>query len=88
MGSGQQQHQERVASPQLEDEPRCWDEAPLSVAEPWQDALSRRCVCVSNVVRSLSFVPGNDGPMSRHPGLVLILGRLVLLHHLHPRFRN
>lgn len=69
---------------QLEDEPRCWDEAPLSTAESWQDALSKRCVCISNIVRGLSFIPGNDAEMSRHPGLVLILGRLVLLHHHHP----
>ncbi|XP_035986440.1 AT-rich interactive domain-containing protein 1B isoform X1 [Fundulus heteroclitus] len=72
----------------LEDEPRCWDEAPLSTAEPWQDSLAKRCVCVSNIVRSLSFVPGNDAVLSRHPGLVLILGRLVLLHHRHPRRRR
>lgn len=70
---------------QLEDEPRCWDEAPLSTAEAWQDSLARRCLCVSNIVRGLSFVPGNDADMSRHPGLVLILGRLVLLQHHHPR---
>ncbi|XP_029983967.1 AT-rich interactive domain-containing protein 1B isoform X2 [Sphaeramia orbicularis] len=69
---------------QLEDEPRCWDEAPLSTAEAWQDALAKRCVCISNIVRGLSFVPGNDADMSRHPGLVLILGRLILLHHRHP----
>ncbi|XP_062322943.1 AT-rich interactive domain-containing protein 1B isoform X7 [Osmerus eperlanus] len=78
----------RSLLPLLEDEPRCWDEAPLSVAEPWQDALAKRCVCVSNIVRSLSFVPGNDAEMSRHPGLVLVLGRLVLLHHLHPDRRR
>ncbi|XP_070782221.1 AT-rich interactive domain-containing protein 1B [Enoplosus armatus] len=70
---------------QLEDEPRCWDEAPLSTAESWQDSLAKRCLCISNIVRGLSFVPGNDADMSRHPGLVLILGRLVLLHHHHPR---
>lgn len=35
-------------------------------------------------MRGLSFVPGNDAYMSRHAGLVLILGRLVLLHHRHP----
>uniref|UniRef100_A0A4W5MDA5 AT-rich interactive domain 1B n=1 Tax=Hucho hucho TaxID=62062 RepID=A0A4W5MDA5_9TELE len=72
----------------LEDEPCCWDEAPLSTAEPWQDALARRCVCISNIVRGLSFIPGNDNDMSGHPGLVLILGRLVLLHHLHPQRRT
>ncbi|KAM9840693.1 AT-rich interactive domain-containing protein 1B-like isoform 2-T2 [Aulostomus maculatus] len=70
---------------QQEDEPRCWDEAPLSTAESWQDALAKRCVCIANIVRGLSFIPGNDSNMSRHPGLVLILGRLVLLHHHHPQ---
>nr|XP_023663758.1 AT-rich interactive domain-containing protein 1B isoform X2 [Paramormyrops kingsleyae] len=68
----------------LEDEPRTLDEAPLSTAATWQDSLARRCICISNIVRSLSFVPGNDAEMSRHPGLVLILGELVLLHHEHP----
>ena len=68
----------------LEDEARGWAEAPLSTAQPWQDQLARRCVCVSNVLRSLSVVPGNDAEMSRHPGLVLLLGRLALLHHRHP----
>lgn len=69
----------------LEDEPRCWDEAPLSVAEGWQDELARRCICVSNIIRGLSFVPGNDSDIARHPGLVLVLGKLVLLHHEHPK---
>ncbi|TDH00803.1 hypothetical protein EPR50_G00192440 [Perca flavescens] len=74
---------------ELEDEPLCWDECPLSLAESWQDSVSRRCLCVSNILRGLSFVPGNDGEMSRHAGLVLILGRLVLLHHTHtPRKRT
>ncbi|XP_034017292.1 AT-rich interactive domain-containing protein 1A isoform X2 [Thalassophryne amazonica] len=68
----------------LEDEPHSKDEAPLSTLSDWQDSLARRCVCVSNIVRSLSFVPGNDLEMSKHPGLLLLLGRLLLLHHRHP----
>ncbi|XP_039904869.1 AT-rich interactive domain-containing protein 1B-like isoform X2 [Simochromis diagramma] len=68
----------------LEDEPRCLDEAPLTTTSAWQDSLSKRCTCVSNIVRSLSFIPGNDLDMSRHPALVLLLGRLLLLHHVHP----
>ncbi|TRY77572.1 hypothetical protein DNTS_007214 [Danionella cerebrum] len=72
----------------LEDEPRCWDEAPLSVAESWQDELAKRCMCVSNIIRGLSFVPGNDSELAQHPGLVLVLGRLVLLHHDHPDRRR
>ncbi|XP_053191155.1 AT-rich interactive domain-containing protein 1B-like [Scomber japonicus] len=68
----------------LEDEPRCLDEAPLSTTSAWQDSLTKRCLCVSNIIRSLSFLPGNDSDMSRHPALVLLLGRLLLLHHQHP----
>ncbi|CAB1333686.1 unnamed protein product [Coregonus sp. 'balchen'] len=68
----------------VEDEPHSKDEGPLVTLANWQDALARRCICVSNIVRSLSFVPGNDQEMSKHPGLMLLLGRLVLLHHRHP----
>ncbi|CDQ76587.1 unnamed protein product [Oncorhynchus mykiss] len=68
----------------LEDEPHSKDETALSTLSDWQDALARRCVCVSNIVRSLSFIPGNDLEMSKHPGLLLLLGSLVLLHHRHP----
>ncbi|XP_010865393.2 AT-rich interactive domain-containing protein 1A isoform X3 [Esox lucius] len=68
----------------VEDEPHSKDEGPLVMLASWQDALARRCICVSNIVRSLSFVPGNDQEMSKHPGLMLLLGRLVLLHHRHP----
>ncbi|XP_052474185.1 AT-rich interactive domain-containing protein 1A isoform X1 [Carassius gibelio] len=68
----------------LEDEPHSKDEAPLITLSDWQDSLARRCICVSNIVRSLSFIPGNDSEMSKHPGLLLLLGRLLLLHHQHP----
>uniref|UniRef100_A0A8C6PA10 AT-rich interaction domain 1A n=1 Tax=Nothobranchius furzeri TaxID=105023 RepID=A0A8C6PA10_NOTFU len=68
----------------LEDEPHSKDETPLSTLLDWQDSLARRCICISNIVRSLSFVPGNDLEMSKHPSLLLLLGRLVLLHHRHP----
>lgn len=68
----------------LEDEPHCPDEPPLCTKSSWQDSLSKRCICVSNIIRSLSFIPGNDTEMSKHPGLILILGRLLLLHHEHP----
>jgi len=71
-------------APVLEDEPHSKDEGPLVTLANWQDSLARRCVCVSNIVRSLSFVPGNDHEMSKHPGLLLLLGRLLLLHHRHP----
>lgn len=68
----------------LEDEPHSKDETPLCTLSDWQDSLARRCICVSNIIRSLSFIPGNDMEMSKHAGLLLLLGRLVLLHHRHP----
>lgn len=49
-----------------------------------QDEIGRRCVCISNIFRSLSCIQGNDSEMSRHPGLMYILGKLLLLHHQHP----
>uniref|UniRef100_A0A8C9WU24 AT-rich interaction domain 1A n=1 Tax=Scleropages formosus TaxID=113540 RepID=A0A8C9WU24_SCLFO len=84
--SSEQQNCHRIVV--LEDEPHSRDEAPLVMLEDWQDELARRCVCISNVLRSLSFVPGNDLEMSRHPGLLLLLGRLLLLHHRHPERRK
>nr|XP_009914285.1 PREDICTED: AT-rich interactive domain-containing protein 1A [Haliaeetus albicilla] len=68
----------------LEDEPHSKDETPLCTLLDWQGSLAKRCICVSNIIRSLSFVPGNDFEMSKHPGLLLILGKLILLHHKHP----
>lgn len=68
----------------LEDEPHSKDETPLCTLLDWQDSLAKRCVCVSNIIRSLSFVPGNDFEMSKHPGLLLLLGKLILLYHKHP----
>ncbi|XP_072363747.1 AT-rich interactive domain-containing protein 1B isoform X3 [Scyliorhinus torazame] len=68
----------------LEDEPCSRDETPLCTISDWRDSLAKRCICVSNIVRSLSFVPGNDAEMSKHSGLLLILGKLILFQHEHP----
>lgn len=54
---------------------RCWEESKAEVA--------RRCLCLSNVLRNLSLINGNEVEMSRHRGLVLVLSRLLLLHHYH-----
>lgn len=42
---------------------------------------SRRCTSLSTIIRNLSFIPGNDVEMSKHAGLLLVLGRLLLLKH-------
>ena len=61
------------------------DSASLSLITSQQEELAKRCVCLSNIFRSLSFVPGNDRELSAHHGLMLTLGRLLLLHHRHPK---
>uniref|UniRef100_UPI00358F39A5 AT-rich interactive domain-containing protein 1B-like isoform X2 n=1 Tax=Myxine glutinosa TaxID=7769 RepID=UPI00358F39A5 len=68
----------------LEEEPESYDDRPLALVPSWFEAIYGRCLCVSNILRSLSFVPGNDGEMAHHPGLLLLLGRLLLLRHRHP----
>lgn len=67
----------------LEEEAYCRDEPSLCVVSEAREALGRRCVCISTLLRNLSFVPGNDAEMSKHSGLLVLLGRLLLLRHWH-----
>jgi AT-rich interactive domain-containing protein 1 len=41
---------------------------------------------VSNALRALSLVPGNETTMAKHAGLMLILGRLLLVDHQHVHY--
>lgn len=68
---------------ELEDESYQRDEPPLNSITDARDELGRRCICISNVFRSLSCVPGNDARMSKHAGLLFTLGKLLQLHHRH-----
>ncbi|MCP9261065.1 Trithorax group protein osa [Dirofilaria immitis] len=52
----------------------------LCVRDESRLQLVRRCLAVSNVLRGLSFLPGNEGPMARHVGLLYIIGRLLRLY--------
>lgn len=73
----------KYSSEDLEDEANCFDEPALCTLTEQQESLTRRCMCISNILRNLSFVPGNDLEMKKHPPLLLLLGRLLLLHHEH-----
>ena len=57
-------------------------EFPLSSLTLSQDSAINTCNCVSNIIRNLSFVPGNDVEMAKNPSLLLILAKLLLLHHM------
>lgn len=68
-----------------ENEAYARDSPPLCTTNDYNDSIARRAVCLSTLIRNLSFVPGNETELSKHTGLLLILGRLILLHHRHPQ---
>ena len=61
------------------------DKHPLDLSTQTEDEISQRCVCLSNILRNLSFLPGNEMELAKHRSLMTILGRLLLLHHEHPK---
>ncbi|KAK3096648.1 hypothetical protein FSP39_002054 [Pinctada imbricata] len=73
----------RKAEAETEDESYQRDDPPLRTVTESNDELGRRCVCISNILRSLSSVPSNHTELSKHPGLMYTLGKLLLLNHRH-----
>lgn len=67
-----------------EDECYTRDEASLHLITESQDALARRCICISTILRNLTFVPGNELEFARSAVFLAILGKLLLIHHEHP----
>ncbi|XP_053964849.1 trithorax group protein osa isoform X3 [Anastrepha ludens] len=76
----------------VEEECYTRDEASLYLVSECQDALARRCICLSNIFRNLTFVPGNETLLAKSRRFLAILGRLLLLNHEHlqrtPKTRN
>lgn len=67
-----------------EDECYSRDEASLYLINESQDTLARRCICISNILRNLTFVPGNETIFANSDTFLAILGKLLLLNHSHP----
>lgn len=67
-----------------EDECYARDEASLYLINESQDTLARRCISISNILRNLTFVPGNELIFANNETFLAILGKLLLLHHDHP----
>lgn len=67
-----------------EDECYARDEASLYLINESQDTLARRCICISNILRNLTFVPGNELIFANSETFLAILGKILLLHHDHP----
>lgn len=67
-----------------EDESYARDEASLVLVTESQDCVGKRTVCISNILRSLTFVPGNEIEFARNATFLGLVGKLLLLHHEHP----
>lgn len=84
--------QRRRSSSSLEDECYTRDESSLYLVNESQDSLARRCICISNIFRNLSFVPGNESILAKSQRFLAVVGRLLLLNHEHlprtPKNRN
>lgn len=74
----------RRRSSDCEDEAYTRDEASLVLITESQDNIGKRCVCISNILRSLTFVPGNESEFARSSTFLAVVGKLLLLHHEHP----
>lgn len=74
----------RRRSSDVEDEAYTRDDASLVLLTESQDNLGKRCVCMSNILRSLTFVPGNEIEFSKNSMYLKLVGKLLLLHHSHP----
>lgn len=76
---------EPVHSPILREESETHrrESLPLWSVSPAREQLESRCRCISNILRSLTFVPGNDVEFCQHSGVLIILGKLLMLHHHH-----
>lgn len=59
------------------------DEPSLNLVSETRDALARRCIALSNILRGLTFVPGNEAEFSRSGAFLALAGKLLLLHHEH-----
>ena len=68
----------------LEDECYLRDEPSLHLTTETQDSLGKRAVCVSTILRNLTFLPGNEVEFGRSATFLTIAGRLLLLQHWYP----
>lgn len=66
-----------------EDECYTRDEPSLNLVNESRDALAKRCIALSNILRGLTFVPGNEVEFSRSSAFLALAGKLLLLHHEH-----
>ena len=54
----------------------------ISITES-QDSMGRKCTSLSNILRNLTFVYGNEEEFANNQSFLMLVGKLLLLHHTH-----
>lgn len=71
-----------------QDEVFTHNKPPVNVQLQFKTSAVERCVCISNVLRGLSFVAGNEIIMAKNAPLIRTLASLLLLGHRHVERRR
>jgi hypothetical protein len=58
----------------------CPEDGPFTQETDSQTNLGRRCCCISNVLRSLSYIPGNDFELCLHSRFLHLTTQVLSLH--------
>jgi len=68
----------------LEEECYVRDEPSLHLVTESHENMGKRAMCISTILRNLSFMPGNEYEFARSAAFLSVAGRLLLLHHWYP----
>jgi AT-rich interactive domain-containing protein 1 len=66
-----------------EDRVQSEEESLFRIINQRRTELLNRCICISTIIRNLSFVPGNDAEICKNELLMKIIARLLVLKHTH-----
>ena len=58
----------------------CPEDGPFTQETDSQTNLGRRCCCISNILRSLSYIPGNDFELCLHSRFLHLTAQVLSLH--------
>jgi AT-rich interactive domain-containing protein 1 len=81
-------NKKRKCQSNYEDQADIDEDSLFTILSQKQDELMNRCMCISTILRNLSFVPGNDVELCKSALFVDVLSNLLLFKHKHNRKRT
>jgi AT-rich interactive domain-containing protein 1 len=77
-------NEERDEQVEEEDEQAIIEEECLfKILSQKEEELMQRCICISTIIRNLTFVPGNDIELCKNTAFIKIIGILIKFKHKH-----